>query len=328
MASLLESHDSLLLDLDGTVWEGDRPIGASVDIINACGLPCVYITNNASRSPGAVVDKLVGMGIKADAEHVLTSAQACLKLASEELPAGATVLVIGAESFRQLARQAGFNVVTSADDNPQAVLQGFDPAIGWAELTEAALAIRNGAKFYASNLDTSLPMERGLAVGNGSLVAAVSTATGVEPASAGKPAAAMFTQAVQGIGSKAPLAVGDRLDTDIQGGNAAGVDTFHVLTGVSGPLALIEAEEDQRPNFIGESLQDINLPEAELRPGAQGGFHARVDGEDIILSAGDPGATPVQALRTVLEVAWAMPHSPRYVRPVSDAADQATGAWW
>lgn len=328
MASLLESHDSLLLDLDGTVWEGDRPIGASVDIINACGLPCVYITNNASRSPGAVVDKLVGMGIQADAKHVLTSAQACLNLAGEELASGATVLVVGAESFKQLARQTGFTVVTSADENPQAVLQGFDPSIGWAELTEAALAIRNGAKFYASNLDTSLPMERGLAVGNGSLVAAVTTATGVQPASAGKPAAAMFTQAVQEIGSKAPLAVGDRLDTDIQGGNAAGCDTFHVLTGVSGPLALIEAEKDQRPTFIGESMGDINLPEAQLRPGAQGGFTARVDGEDIILSGGDPGATPVQALRTVLEVAWAMPHPPRYVRPASDAADQATGTWW
>ena len=172
-------------------------------------------------------------------------------MAREDLSAGAKVLIIGADSFRALAREAGFEVVDSADDKPAAVLQGMDKSVGWTQLSEGAIAINNGAKYYASNLDTQLPTERGLAVGNGSLVAAITSTTGVEPKSAGKPEPAMFTQAAKLVGATKPLAVGDRLDTDIAGGNTAAMDTFHVLTGVSRELELIEAPVDLRPNFIG-----------------------------------------------------------------------------
>lgn len=165
-------------------------------------------------------------------------------------------------------------------------------------------------------------------VGNGSMVAAVTSATGVVPRSAGKPEPAMFTQAVAATGATRPLAVGDRLDTDIAGGVAAGVDTLHVLTGVSGPLALLEAPPEHRPTYIAEDLRGLSQEAAKLRPGAQGGFTARVDGSDIILSGGDEGATSVQALRTALQVAWHMDSPPELVRPNSDAADAATKQWW
>lgn len=325
--SLLENYDALLLDLDGTVWEGGRAIPSAVDVINSCGLEAMYITNNASRAPELVAEKLQGIGLNAGPQQVLTSAQAAVTLAADKLKTGAKVLVVGADSFRELARAAGFEVVTSADDNPAAVLQGFDPSVDWAMLTEAALAIRNGAQFIASNLDTSLPTERGLAVGNGSLVAAVTSATGVRPISAGKPECAMFLQAAELIGSKRPLAVGDRLDTDIAGGNAAAMDTFHVLTGVSGAMDLIEAPKGLRPDYIGANMSDLSLSSEQLRPGAQGGFTARIDGYDLLLERGDEGATPIQALRTVLEVVWAMPEPPRYIHPRSDVAEQATKAW-
>ena len=237
--TVLSKHDALLLDLDGTVWEGGRPLSNVVDVINTCGVPAVYVTNNASRSPQAVTKMLADIGLTAGKEQIVTSAQAVLQLAAEEVPAGAKLLIIGADSLRDLARDMGFKVVSSADDKPAAVVQGFDRSVGWEHLTEGALAIRQGAKFFASNLDTSLPIERGLAVGNGSLVAAIQSATGVEPVSAGKPEPAMFTFAAKQIGAKKPLAVGDRLDTDIAGGNSAAMDTFHVLTGVSGELELI-----------------------------------------------------------------------------------------
>ena len=285
--SLIEQHDALLLDLDGTVWEGGRAIDGAVDFINSCGLPSVYVTNNASRAPESVAEKLTGIGLKVETNDVLTSAQAAVTLASAHVQRGAKVLVIGADSFRDLVRDAGYEVVDSADDKPAAVLQGFDPSVGWAQLTEGALAIRQGATFVASNLDSSLPTERGLAVGNGSLVAAIHNATGIAPISAGKPEPEMFVQAASLLGAKRPLVVGDRLNTDIAGGNAAAMHTFHVLTGVSLEMELVEADKDHRPNFIGETLSDINRNAYQVAPGAQGGFTARVDGLDLLVDNGE-----------------------------------------
>lgn len=325
--SLIEQHDALLLDLDGTVWEGGRAIDGAVDFINSCGLPSVYVTNNASRAPEAVAEKLRGIGLKVETADVLTSAQAAVTLAGAHVPQGAKILVIGADSFRDLVRAAGYTVVASADDKPDAVLQGFDPSVDWAQLTEGALAIRQGAKYVASNLDSSLPTERGLAVGNGSLVAAIESATGVSPVSAGKPEPEMFVQAAKLVGAKRPLAVGDRLNTDIAGGNAAAMNTFHVLTGVSHEMELIEASKEYRPNFIGDSLSDMTRSAYELAPGAQGGFTARVDGLDVLVDNGDSNATSVQALRTVLEVVWSMAKAPRYIQPVSEKAESVIRGW-
>ena len=325
--SLIEQHDALLLDLDGTVWEGGRAIDGAVDFINSCGLPSVYVTNNASRAPEVVAEKLRGIGLKVETADVLTSAQAAVTLAGAHVPQGAKILVIGADSFRELVRAAGYTVVASADDKPDAVLQGFDPSVDWAQLTEGALAIRQGAKYVASNLDSSLPTERGLAVGNGSLVAAIESATGVSPVSAGKPEPEMFVQAAKLVGAKRPLVVGDRLNTDIAGGNAAAMNTFHVLTGVSHEMELIEASKEYRPNFIGDSLSDMTRSAYELAPGAQGGFTARVDGLDVLVDNGDSNATSVQALRTVLEVVWSMGKAPRYIQPVSEKAESVIRGW-
>ena len=325
--SILKTHDALLLDLDGTVWEGGQALQCVVDVINSCGIPAVYVTNNASRSPQTVARMLGEIGLETDTKHVVTSAQAVLRIAKADLPTGAKVLIIGADSFRTLAREMGFEVVSSADDNPAAVIQGMHKSVGWAELSEGALAISRGAKFFASNLDTSLPTERGMAVGNGSLVGAITSTTGVEPVSAGKPEPAMFTQAAKLVNATKPLAVGDRLDTDIAGGNTAAMDTFHVLTGVSRELELIEAPAELRPDFIGAGFHELSLSEAQARPGAQGGFMARYDGYDIVLQGGSEKSTSIEALRTVLEVAWAGPKPPRYIQPRGEFAEKAVATW-
>lgn len=325
---LQHDHDVLLLDLDGTVWEGGDALEHAVDAINGSGLPAVYITNNASRSADDVAEMLRAIGLHTEPGDVLTSAQAALGLAETHLAEGDAVLVLGAPSFRQLVSNAGYRVVDSADDNPKVVLHGHNPDTGWAQLSEASLAIARGAVYLASNLDTTLPMQRGLMVGNGSMVAAVTSATGVIPRAAGKPEPAMFLQAASNAGAKRPLAIGDRLDTDIAGAVAAGIPALHVLTGVSGPLALLEAPEALRPTFIADDLRALAADAGELKPSAQGGFGARIDGDDIVLSHGHAGATSTQALRTVLEVAWMMETPPRLVRPNSDAAEAATANWW
>ena len=326
--TLQAQHDALLLDLDGTVWEGGRAIPHAVEAINASGCKAIYITNNASRAASRVAAMLQDIGLNAAEADVLTSAQAALGLAEGVLEPGDPVLVLGAQPFKDLVRDAGYQVTDSADAAPKAVLHGHNPDTGWAELSEAALAIRAGAVYLASNMDTTLPMERGLMVGNGSMIAAVTSATGVTPRSAGKPEPAMFHQAAERSGAKSPLGIGDRLDTDLAGGVAAGMPTLHVLTGVSGPLALLQAPPEQHPTYIGEDMRALAADPATLRPGAQGGFQARMEGDELVVDGGEEASTSVQALRTALEVIWAQPTGPRNVRAASTEAEAALAKWW
>ena len=326
--------DALLLDLDGTVWAGSVAIPNAVEAITAAkkaGLAAAYTTNNASKAPGEVAEKLCGIGLDAKPEDVLTSAQAAVQLATTYASPGDKVLVVGADSFAELAREAGFVPVTSADEYPVAVLHGHSPENGWPQLSEAALAIQRGAKYIASTLDSTLPMDRGFMIGNGSLVAAVTNATGVVPEAAGKPGPAMFELAKADLGVSRPLVVGDRLDTDIAGGVAAKMDTLHVLTGVSGPHALLAAPVEQRPTFIAEDLSVLidDVDPETLRPGPQGGFTAERDGEKIVLGGGEEGGSPLEALRTVLAVAWeGDSDSVPVITASSDAAQAAIQAWW
>lgn len=332
---MTELFDALLLDLDGTVWAGDTAIPHAVDAITAAqqeGVAAAFITNNASKAPEDVAAKLRGIGLDVQSDDVMTSAQAAVQLAAQHAEPGSAILVVGAPSFVDLVRDAGFVPVTSADDNPVCVLHGHSPDNGWRQLSEAALAIQRGATYIASNLDSTLPMDRGFMVGNGSMVAAVTNATGVTPQAAGKPGPAMFELAKKNLGADRPLVVGDRLDTDIAGGVAAGMDTLHVLTGVSGPHALIGAPAEQRPTFIAEDMSvllDAELNPETLRPSPQGGFTAVREGGVIVLDGGDESSTPLQALRTVLSEVWADggEHG-GVVKPASDAARAATQAWW
>lgn len=328
LGSLAHQYDVLLFDLDGTVWEGGRALDNAVSSIIECGVTPFYITNNASRPSALVAEMLGDIGLECSSEEIITSAEAALELARPLLKEDDPILVLGAQSFKDLVSGAGYRVVSSADDAPVAVLQGHCPETGWRELSEAALAIHNGAVYLASNLDTSLPMERGLMVGNGSMVAAVTSATGVVPEAAGKPEPAMFHQAVKLSGATRALAVGDRLDTDIAGGNRAGMDTLQVLTGVSGPYALLAAKPVERPTYIGDDLRSLLADAESLRPGAQGGFVAKLQGDTLLLNGGAESSSPTEALRTALAVAWSAEAEVRAVEPVSQWAQKAVESWW
>lgn len=307
--SLASRYDSALLDLDGTVYEGGRPVPGALEALRDAGLPMKFITNNASRSPVAVSDQLAAMGYDCVPDDVLTSAQVGVSLLSETVEPGSKVLVLGADSFRELVTDGGYVVVDSADDAPAAVIQGHNPQTGWAQLSEAALAIQRGATYVASNLDTTLPMERGFLVGNGSMVAAVVSATGVTPRSAGKPEPAMFHVAAEAAGSERPLAIGDRLNTDIRGGNNAGMDTLMVVTGVSGHRDALIAVPEERPTLIGADMSALQAPAEQATPGAQAGFSASLNGKTLTLTGGMDGQVPAQAavaaLLTAAEIIWA-----------------------
>ncbi|GGB96661.1 HAD-IIA family hydrolase [Cellulomonas carbonis] len=258
--ALALEHDLALVDLDGVAYRGHDPIEHAAESLVAArdaGLGLLFVTNNASREPESVADQLTGLGIPTSADEVMTAAQAAAALLRTRLEPGASVLVVGGAGLVTAVEAAGFRVVTSADDAPDAVAQGFAPDLGWKDLAEAAYAVQRGAWYVASNLDLSLPTERGFAPGNGSLVGAVRAATGVVPASAGKPEPEMFHLAARRRGASRPLVIGDRLDTDLAGARAADFPGLHVFTGVSTPRDAVLAARHERPSYVGADLRSL-----------------------------------------------------------------------
>jgi 4-nitrophenyl phosphatase len=195
-------------------------------------VPLLYLTNNSSTPPVQVAQRLEQMGIPARPEEVLTSAEATAAALAGVMPAG-KVLVVGEDGIRQALRTAGFQL-TEDHRQADAVVVGIDRQLTYERLREAALAIRRGARFVATNTDRSLPTEVGLIPGAGAIVGALEIATDVSPTVIGKPSAEIFRQALERLGADAAhvATIGDRPETDIVGGQAAGLRTIAVLTGV------------------------------------------------------------------------------------------------
>lgn len=233
---LLDRYDAVLSDLDGVVYAGPHAIPGAPEVlrrISEDGVPVVFVTNNASRSVATVAEHLTDLGVPTGPDGVVSAAQAGAELLAQRVPAGTAVLVTGSQALADVVAEAGLVPVRAQSDEPRAVIQGFDPGLGWAELAEAAYTLADpDVLWVATNTDRTIPQARGLAPGNGTLVAAVAATTARPPVVAGKPEAPIFRTAAERAGSARPVVLGDRLDTDIRGGNAAGFATIAVLTGV------------------------------------------------------------------------------------------------
>lgn len=308
MTSFVDDFDVILADLDGVVYEGTLAIAgavAAVKRLQASNRLC-FVTNNSSRKPEAIVAQLAGFGVTASPNDVVSSGQTGVELLATLIEPGSKVLVVGGEGLRFYTSEAGFSVVDSADDRPAAVIQGFAPDVSWRNLAEASYAIQNGAKWVATNQDWTLPQERGMAPGNGTLVSAVHTAVGQLPLVAGKPETAIFETAVKRFDAKRPLFIGDRLDTDIVGANRAGIASVLVLTGVSRAKEVLAAKADERPTFIVETLAGLFVkygePKRTKRGFKLGNSEVELLGNRVVVVSGDPKA--IETLRCACAVIW------------------------
>lgn len=343
---LVDGYDLVVFDLDGVIYLIDRPIPGAVEAVarlRESGKPLAYATNNASRRSSEVAELLTGMGVPATPDEVLTSAAAAAAVLAERLAARAPVLVVGAEALRAEVRAVGLVPVSRADESPVAVVQGFGLQVGWADLAEAAVAVRAGAAWVATNTDRTLPSPRGPLPGNGSLVAALRTALDRDPdIVVGKPQPGLFNTAAARVGAARPLVVGDRLDTDIEGACRAGMDSLLVLTGVSTASDLLAAPPSARPTYVAMDLGGlfeagaaVRLPDATGTGAGEdagsvdgagagdatraGGWRLTGDGGELRLT-GD--GRPLDALRALCAVAWAG-RPVDGVRPEGDAARSA-----
>lgn len=269
LVSLAGEYDGLILDADGVIYRGPQPVAHAIEVLGPIvkAMPWCVLTNNAANAPIVVADKLSGLGLRASVDNVVTSPQGAVAyLRSTGVAEGAHVFVVGGAGIEDALRAEGFVPTRDRQDEVVAVVQGFGPAVGWRDLAEASYAIADGAMWVATNLDRNIPTEFGFAPGNGALVGAVAEAVGRRPdAVTGKPEPLLFELAAERMSAARPLVIGDRIDTDIRGGNRAGMDTLLVLTGVTGREQLQELKEapkDDRPTYLAHDLRALQRPAA------------------------------------------------------------------
>ena len=306
MTDLLDRHDVLLADLDGTLYQGADAVPGAVEAVRGAatrGVRTAYVTNNASRRPSDVAKHLADLGFPAVEADVVTSSQAAATMLAQQLQPGAPVLVVGTDALAAEVTGVGLTVTTDASV-AVAVVQGHSPDTGWRVLAEATVALRAGAVWVACNLDPTLPTERGPLPGNGSMVAALRMASGRDPQVAGKPARALVDASLRRTEARRPLMIGDRLDTDIEGGRVAGMPTLLVLTGVSDATELLAAPPPRRPDYVAADLRSLTRDPAELTPGPRQGWAVRGGAGRWALSS-EGGDDPVDALLALCGSHWA-----------------------
>lgn len=319
---LAQQYQLALLDLDGVVYRGKEAVAYAADSIQAAqhaGMAIEYTTNNSSRFQQVVADQLKGFGLDVEPWQVITSSVVAARMVAKRVSAGARVLVLGADHLREEVIKAGLTIVEQASDNPEAVIQGWYPDMTWTMLAELSYAVENGATYFTTNRDLTIPREFGIAPGCGSMIQAVVNATGTEPvASAGKPEAYMYdearelnaTQGTQMVSVEASLAIGDRLDTDIEAGNCGGYDSLAVLTGVTNPHEIMLAPEHLRPTYVVRDLR--GLLEAMPEPTNQGNSRWSCASasswlEDKVIKVSD--VTDINAVRAAVCLAWQLADS-------------------
>jgi 4-nitrophenyl phosphatase len=251
----MKQYKGYLIDLDGTMYKGIEKIEAASDFVKALAekqIPYLFVTNNSSRTPEQVAEKLLEFDIPATKEHIFTTSQATANFISDR-KRKASVYVIGEEGLLESIKDKGLQMT---DQNPEYVVIGIDREISYEKLATACLAIRNGATFISTNGDVAIPTERGLLPGNGALTSVITVSTSVQPIFIGKPEQIIMEQALKVLGTSLEdtLMVGDNYDTDIMAGMNAGLDTLLVHTGVTTEVMLKSIE--RKPTYTVGSLEE------------------------------------------------------------------------
>jgi 4-nitrophenyl phosphatase len=232
--SAMKQYKGYLIDLDGTMYRGEERIDAASRFVTKLAeqeIPHLFVTNNSSKTPEQVSDKLLSMDIPAKPEQVVTSSVAAARFIKKQY--GETgVYMIGEKGLKTALEDEGHRLTEEA---PEVVVMGIDHEISYEKLANAALAVRNGAAFISTNGDVAIPTERGLLPGNGALTSVVEVSTGQKPVFIGKPESVIVELALEMLGTSLQdtVMVGDNYQTDILAGINAGMDTIIVHTGVT-----------------------------------------------------------------------------------------------
>ena len=256
-------YDHLLLDLDGCVWVGDAALPGAIDAVAAlreAEKSVLFLTNDVRNPPEGFVRKLWRLGFQASLDEVLSVGAALQFSLAEQRSGRGTAYVVGSQALVDHVADAGLRIVNNTQFATRAdivVVGGHDEFV-FEELKLATQAVLRGAELIGATRDASFPMPDGLWPGTGAVLAAIETATGRRASHiVGKPEATMYDAARDRLGPGRILAVGDRLEIDVAGARAAGLDSALVLTGGT---TRTEAEAaDPGPTHIADSLGSLVL---------------------------------------------------------------------
>jgi glycerol-1-phosphatase len=253
---LADPYDAILLDLDGVLYRWPEPIDGAADALQAlrdAGKRIAFVTNNSSRTPAQVAERLASVGVDAKPEEVVTSALATATLLAERGVGSA--FVVGEGGLLEALGDAGIRVV-DASAEADVVVVGFDRGADYMKLKDASVLVERGVPLIASNADPSFPAPGGESwPGAGALLAAIETTTGTRAEVVGKPEPPLFERALSSAAGGRPLVVGDRLDTDIAGAERLGWDSALVLTGAARREDVERSE--WKPTFIIDDLSGL-----------------------------------------------------------------------
>ena len=261
----MKNIKNLILDMDGVLWHGETPLPGLADFFNTlrtCGIQFVLATNNASKTPAMYVEKLARFGVTVSEDQVFTSAEATGSYVAQEYEAGAAAFVVGDVGLQTAISRRGFRLLSVEDvmagETAVFVVAGFNPNITYPQLAAGSLLVHKGARFIGSNPDLTYPSEYGPLPGAGSFLTFLQASTGVEPTVIGKPGPLIFQMAMQKLGGtpQNTAMVGDRLETDIAGGQAAGIQTILVLSGITQQNDLNHGNPFQ-PDYVFKDINNI-----------------------------------------------------------------------
>lgn len=247
-----------LLDMDGTLYLGDRMLEGSLDFLakaKETGRSVLFLTNNSSKSAEVYVEKLKRLGVTEPFLNVLTSGQAAGQHVLKHFP-GQRAYLLGNGLLRQELAAMG---VPMDSDHPDYVLLAFDTTLDYAKLTRVCDLVRAGLPYLATHPDFNCPTETGFIPDIGATIAFIEASTGRRPdVIIGKPNEGIVEEALRATGlNREELAmVGDRLYTDIATGINFGITSILVLTGEA-TLADVE-NSSIKPDLIFDRLSSMN----------------------------------------------------------------------
>lgn len=253
---LLEEIRLFVLDLDGTVYLGDRLLDGVTDFLARCqktGRQVLFFTNNTSRNPQEYIEKLGRMGIAVSREQIMTAGDVTIRYLRQQYP-GKSVFLLGVPALRQSFTEGGIPLSETA---PDIVVAGFDKTLNYERLTLACTFLRRGAVFLATHPDINCPTEAEPIPDCGAICAAITASTGCTPKALGKPAAETVKMVLLSTGFRLEeiAFVGDRLYTDVACGTKNGAKGLLVLTGETTREDLSHA--DFTPDGVYDSLGEI-----------------------------------------------------------------------
>jgi 4-nitrophenyl phosphatase len=264
----MEHLKNLIIDMDGVLWHGETAVPNLPDFfatLRRRPLNFVLATNNAAKTPEQYVAKLARFGVKVEPAQILTSAVATADFLQEEYAGGTNVYIIGGDGLHQAIQQRGFTILSVADVmerglRPAVVVVGFWREASYADFAAGAVGLNQGARFIGTNPDVSLPSEYGRLPGAGSFLALLEAATSITPTVIGKPGSIMFHEALKRLNGKTQntAMVGDRLNTDIMGGKAVGLQTILLLSGIS-TRADLTLPNAVQPDYVLADISELAM---------------------------------------------------------------------